>query len=248
MVNVPGSRWYGTDAARCWELTLQVLGTDAAQCWTCRLQRAGYRWFSEPALPPRAQSLAVRGERVAWHRDGRGASRARRDDREYRESPGVFKGGATQPARMHRPSNAARLSPRAAASKACGEDKDKVQCGRSCCPAGRAALHQEERLSGSGLWAFGAGFPPRGRAQSRRPKARLFTQSPAGRVPTATRCRRDDGPAALRCLTACPHGGAAWRCRWQRRRTIRSGRWSTTSAPGLASNDARDQNVQTPHR
>ncbi len=33
-------------------------------------------------LEPR---LAVRGESVASHRDGRGASRARRDDREYRE-------------------------------------------------------------------------------------------------------------------------------------------------------------------
>jgi hypothetical protein len=35
----------------------------------------------------------------------------RRDDREYR---GIFERGATQPAGMHRPSNAARLSPRAA--------------------------------------------------------------------------------------------------------------------------------------
>src|SRR5204862_2606010 len=34
---------------------------------------------------PKPQDIAARGESVASHRDGRGASRARRDDREYRE-------------------------------------------------------------------------------------------------------------------------------------------------------------------
>ena len=43
-------------------------------------------------------------------RDGRGASWTRRDDREYR----IFERGATPPARMHRSSNAVRLSSRAA--------------------------------------------------------------------------------------------------------------------------------------
>src|SRR6185503_13208825 len=33
----------------------------------------------------RITSLAARGESRAWHRDGRGAPPARRDDREYRE-------------------------------------------------------------------------------------------------------------------------------------------------------------------
>src|SRR2546422_8591691 len=37
-------------------------------------------------------------------------------------SPGVFERGATQPAGMHRPSNAARLSPRAASRPARSEE------------------------------------------------------------------------------------------------------------------------------
>src|SRR6266487_3001434 len=36
-------------------------------------------------LAPGVGRLTARGESVASHRDGRGASRARRDDREYRE-------------------------------------------------------------------------------------------------------------------------------------------------------------------
>src|SRR5204862_2729240 len=36
-------------------------------------------------FPHHGAILTARGESVALHRDGRGASRARRDDREYRE-------------------------------------------------------------------------------------------------------------------------------------------------------------------
>src|SRR5947207_6308780 len=50
---------------------------------------------------------------VAPRRARRPAGKARRP-----RIPGVFERGATQPAGMHRPSNAARLSPRAAKPRA----------------------------------------------------------------------------------------------------------------------------------
>ena len=69
------------------------------------------------------EPLTARGESLASHRDGRGATPARRDDREYpeylseeqrsrRRGPqrGSRVGGG---AGMHRPSTAARFSPRA---------------------------------------------------------------------------------------------------------------------------------------
>src|SRR5436309_1642911 len=76
-------------------------------------------------------SIAARGESLASHRDGRGApgsptrqprwgprpaGKARRP-----RIPGVFERGATQPAGMHRSTNAARLSPRAAQNELGGD-------------------------------------------------------------------------------------------------------------------------------
>jgi hypothetical protein len=48
-----------------------------------------------------------------WWKSGVAPRRARRPDRQARRRriPGVCDGGATQRAGMHRPSNAARLSP-----------------------------------------------------------------------------------------------------------------------------------------
>jgi hypothetical protein len=61
-------------------------------CSTCISQRISY---TRGACGRGAQGTgpAVRGESVAWHRDGRGASRARRDDRESGAPVRVVHGG-----------------------------------------------------------------------------------------------------------------------------------------------------------
>src|SRR5262245_23484827 len=65
-----------------------------------------------------------------WWKSRVAARRARRPDRKARRLriPAAFDGGATQRGGMHRPSNAAGLSPRAA--------------GACCCPAPRCELRK----------------------------------------------------------------------------------------------------------
>jgi hypothetical protein len=59
----------------------------AANFWSLLVLPAAVTGTTASGFRPtlQAPSLAARGESVASHRDGRGASRARRDDREYRE-------------------------------------------------------------------------------------------------------------------------------------------------------------------